>query len=214
METEILFEIFSIPINTTIFYSWIVIAIIALACFLLTRNLQRIPKGSQHLAEVIVESIDKLVINQLGESGRKYTPFIITMGLFVFSANLIGIFPGAVSPTQDLSLTLALAVIVFLVSHGNHIKEAGIKEYAKSYLSPFWVILPLNIVGEISKVASHSFRLYGNLFGGAIILNIVYMFFPYIIPVPLEIWFGVFMGAIQAFVFTLLAITYIQIRLE
>lgn len=214
MNSPVMFTLFSIPITESIFYTWIVMAILAMGSFILTRNLQTIPKGGQHIVELVVDVIDGAVVKQLGQQGRIYTPFIITIGLFVFFSNIIGIVPGGVSPTQDLSITLPLALIVLFVAHINEIRIKGFRAYIKSYFSPYWVMFPLNVVGELSKVLSHSFRLYGNIFGGAIILNILYMLLPYVVPVPFMLWFGVFMGAIQAFVFTLLAITYIQIRLE
>ncbi len=214
MQPEIMFTIFSFPVNDSVFFTWVVMSILIIASLLLTRNLKTIPSGAQHIVELAVDTIDALVVSHLGETGRIYTPFIITIGAFVFLANVIGVIPGCQSPTQDLSVTFTLAMIVLLVAHFNEIKLKGFRAYIKGYFSPYWIMFPLNIIGEFSKVLSHSFRLYGNIFGGAVILNILYMFVPFIVPIPIMIWFGVFMGAIQAYVFTLLALTYIQMRLE
>lgn len=214
MGPEVLFTVFSIPITQSTFFSWVVMLVLAAFSFVFTRNLKTIPTGAQHIVELIVDGIDSLVISHLGDSGRVYTPFIITVALFVFTANVIGLIPGCESPTQDLSVTFTLALIVLIAAHVNEIKVKGFAAYIKGYFSPYWIMFPLNVIGELSKVLSHSFRLYGNIFGGAVILNILYMFIPYVVPVPIMLWFGVFMGAIQAFVFTLLALTYIQIRLE
>jgi F-type H+-transporting ATPase subunit a len=138
----------------------------------------------------------------------------MTLALYILLSNFAGVLPGGVSPTGSLSTTAALAVLVLIVSHGAEIKVKGLRAYLKSYVDPYFVLLPLNIVGEISKVLSHAFRLYGNIFGGGLIISIIYMFVPYVVPGVLNIWFGFFQGIIQAAVFVMLAIVYIQSRLE
>jgi len=189
-------------------------AFLTAASFLLTRNLKRIPTGFQHAVELAVDGIEGFVVRIMGEKGRPFVPFIFTLALFILFANLASLLPGGVSPTASLSTTAALAVLVFIVSHGAEIKQKGLLAYLKGYVSPYAVLLPLNIIGEIAKVMSYAFRLFGNLYGGGIILSIVYMFIPYIIPGILNTWFGVFQGVIQTAVFVMLAIVYIQVRLE
>lgn len=214
METNVIFHLGFFPVTDNILFTWIIIAFLAIASFLLTRNLKTVPRGLQHLVELTVDGIESMVVDNIGPKGKPFVPLIMTIGLYVLVGNLISLIPGAISPTGNLNTAVALALVVFFVSHTADIYHNGIKAYIKNYFTPFWFIFPLNIIGEISKVLSHSFRLYGNIYGGGIILSILYMFVPYVIPVPILLWFGVFMGAIQAFVFTLLAITYIQIRFE
>ena len=141
-------------------------------------------------------------------------PLILMVASFVFVSNLIGVVPGAFSPTGDLTTTVALALIVFVVGHIAAIVKNGFWPWLKGFFEPYWFLFPINIVGEISQVLSHSFRLYGNIFGGGILLGIVYMLVPYVAPVPLLAWFGVLMGAIQTAVFTMLAIAYIQMKVS
>jgi F-type H+-transporting ATPase subunit a len=115
-------------------------------------------------------------------------------------------------PTRYLSTDLALGFIVAVVVHGAAIKEKGIAGYFKSYAEPMWFLYPLNIISEIAKVISHSFRLFGNVLGGSIIIIIVSkLVFQIGLPVMLNVFFGLFVGAIQAFVFAMLAVTYIAI---
>ncbi|NLM39703.1 MAG: F0F1 ATP synthase subunit A [Firmicutes bacterium] len=213
METNIVFHILGMPVSDNVLWTWIIMAVLIVGSWIFTRNLKRIPTGFQHVIELAVDGIEGLVVRDIGDKGKAFVPFILTLGLFILFANFAGMLPMGVSPTASLSTTAALAVLVFLVSHGAEIKEKGLKAYLKGYVDPFFILLPLNIIGEISKVLSHAFRLYGNLFGGGIILGIIYMFIPYVVPGVLNVWFGFFQGIIQTAVFVMLAIVYIQVRL-
>ncbi len=214
MESRVLFEILSFPITETLFFTWVVMGILVIASVVLTRNLKQIPRGVQHVVELAVDGIESMVTADMGSKGKPYVPLILTVATFILLANLISVLPGFESPTVDLNTTASLAFLVFIVAHASEIKHKGLKSYVKAYFLPFWWLFPLNVVGEISKLISHAFRLYGNILGGGIIIGIFYMFLPYALPVPLMGWFGVFMGVIQTAVFTLLAIAYIQTRLD
>ncbi|HHY09960.1 MAG TPA: F0F1 ATP synthase subunit A [Firmicutes bacterium] len=214
METNILFYIYSFPVSDAVLFTWIIMFVLSLGSFLLTRKLEKIPRGMQHFLEAAVEGIENLVAADMGPRGKVFVPLILTIALFVFVANIISIIPGAMSPTADLTTTVALALLVFIVGHAAEIYYKGFGSWIKGFFEPFWFLFPINIVGEISQILSHSFRLFGNIFGGGILLGILYMLVPYVAPVPLLAWFGILMGVIQAGVFTMLAIAYIQIRLE
>lgn len=214
MEPNILFHIFSFPVSEAIFFTWIIMAFLSITSFILTRNLKKVPKGAQHFLEAAVDGIENLVQGDIGPEGKVFVPLILMIASFVFFANLIGVIPGAFSPTEDLSTTIALALIVFVVGHVAAIVKKGFGTWLKGFFEPYWFLFPINVVGEISQVLSHSFRLYGNIFGGGILLGIVYMLVPYVAPVPLLAWFGVLMGAIQTAVFTMLAIAYIQMNIN
>jgi F-type H+-transporting ATPase subunit a len=184
--------------------------LLSLGSFILTRNLRKIPKGAQHLLEVAVDGIENLVSNDMGPQGKVYVPLILMVALYVGLANLIGVVPGAYSPTEDLSTTLALSLMIYVIGHVASIVKKGFIPWIKGFFEPYFFMFPINLAGSLSEFVSHSFRLYGNIFGGGILLGILYMLVPYVAPVPLLIWFGVFMGAIQTAVFTLLAIIYIS----
>jgi len=214
VQPRLLFEVFGLPITDTILSTWAVMAILVVGAILVTRRFQPVPDSLQNIAETIVEGFTELVINMMGENGVKFVPLIMTIGLFTLLGNTIGLLPGLKAPTSDLATTAALAVIVFLVAHGAEIAHKGLAGYIRGYFEPFWWMLPMNIMGEFARVLSHAFRLYGNMVGGAVIVGIVFTAVPWIMPVPLNGWFSMFMGLIQAAVFTLLAIAYIQIRLD
>ena len=126
-----------------------------------------------------VKGFYDLCVDTLGnKKGKVYFPFICTTFLFVLIANLIGIFPGMKSPTEDLNVCLSLALLCFLVAHGSGVKKKGLIGYLKGYAEPFPFMIPLNIIGEIGQTLSHCFRLFGNIFGGGIIFVLVpYVFF-------------------------------------
>lgn len=214
MQLEILFYIYSFPVSKPLLFTWVIMAFLAITSFLLTRNLQKIPRGAQHLLELAVDGIENLVTTNIGNEGKVFVPLILMIGSFVSLANLIGVIPGAFSPTEDLTTTVALATIVYVVGHAASIRKQGLWSWFKGFFEPYWFMFPINIVGDISAVVSHSFRLYGNIFGGGILLGIVYMLVPYVAPVPLLAWFGVLMGMIQAAVFTMLAVVYIQMKVN
>lgn len=214
MEPNIVFHIGTFPVYEPVFWTWIIMAVLAIASFLLTRNLRKIPRGMQHFLEVGIEWVESLMSVDVGPARKIFVPLILMTALYVGLSNLIGVVPGAYSPTGDLSTTLTLSLIIYILGHAASIAKHGLRSWLKGFVDPFPFLLPLNIAGEISEFVSHSFRLYGNIFGGGILLGIIYMMAPYIVPVPLLAWFGIFMGIIQTVVFTLLASVYIQNKLN
>jgi F-type H+-transporting ATPase subunit a len=214
VDPSILFYIGNFPVYQPVFWTWVIMALLSLASFVLTRNLKRIPKGAQHFLEAGIEMAENLISGDIGPARKVYVPLVLTTALYVGVANLIGVIPGGFSPTQDLSTTLALGILIYLVGHVASILKKGFRAWLKGFVEPYFFMLPLNIAGEVSEFVSHSFRLYGNIFGGGILLGVVYLMVPYILPVPLLAWFGIFMGIIQTVVFTLLASVYLQNKLN
>jgi len=214
---------YSITVNpTTIITTWaIIIFIIILARFLIWR-LKEIPSRRQSLLEVLIEWFSETLEETMGKEGRKFLPFIVTLFLFVLFCNWVNLIPKLQSPTRDLNTCLGLGLLVMVVSHSYTIKKKGFIKYIKSYFEPLWILFPANVFSEISKVLSHSFRLFGNIFAGGIIISLI----PWILVqlfkwwgVPLGVvtmpvinaFFGFFIGTIQALVFTLLAVAYIGV---
>lgn len=209
---KILFQLGPVPITETIVVTWLIMAVLVIFSISVTRNLKRVPKGWQHMGEIIVEGVGSYLIdNLMGPGNRKYLPFIATMGLLVACSNLIGTVPGFRAPTADLNTTVGLALIVFLVSQIAGIRSKGIVTYIKGFFEPMFFMFPINIVGELAKPISHAFRLFGNMVGGIFIIGILFMFVPWVVPVPLKLWFDIAQGLIQAFVFTMLAVAYIAV---
>ncbi|MEC9488531.1 MAG: F0F1 ATP synthase subunit A [Halanaerobium sp.] len=213
---RIVYHLWGFPISDTLITAWVVSLALIIFSFIVTRNLKMVPSGLQNVMELLLESIMDLIDNMLPGRGKKFLPFIATIALFVGVSNLVGIIPLVKNPTADLNTTLALGLTVFVVSQVYGAKKKGVWNYLKGFAEPIFVMLPINIIGELAKPVSHSFRLFGNIFGGGILLGVLAQFVPgpALVPVPLMAWFDVFVGLIQALVFFMLAIAYIAIASE
>jgi F-type H+-transporting ATPase subunit a len=126
---------------------------------------------------------------------------------------MLGVIPFLSEPTKDLNTPLAYGILGFFISHYAGIRTKGFKQYASEYFQPMFFMAPLNIIGELSKVVSISFRLFGNIMGGAIIITVVgHLVYSLVLPPLLMAFFGLFVGTIQAFVFTMLTLVYISVQ--
>lgn len=200
-----------LPITDTLIVGWIAVVLILAVAKYLTSNLTVRPDGKQNVAEAIVEMIYKQIEPMLPGEGWKFLPFIATLFIYVGVSNLLGLVPGLASPSGDLNTTLGLAIVVFLVSQYEGMREFGVWGYIKGFAEPVIFLLPINVVSEFAKPISHSFRLFGNVVGGGIIITLIYQAAPALIPVPLHAWFDFFVGLIQAFIFGMVAIAYISV---
>lgn len=208
----------------TIFTTWGICLFLIGVASVASYRLRKIPSRFQALIELLYESFRSLTIETIGEIGHRYVPYIFTLFLFVLFSNWISVIPIFSSPTGDLNTCLGLGLIAFFIAHGTSMKERGIGGYLKMYLEPFPFLLPSNLVSEIGKLISHSFRLFGNIYAGGIVVALI----PFIVLKLLGAWgvplllvmmpvlkafFDVFVGAVQAFVFALLAAAYISVLL-
>jgi len=200
----------------TIIMTWIVMAALITLGFLATRKIDFIPNPFQVVGELFVTLFWDLTKDALDEEkAKKYFPIICCLFMFLLLCNWLGIIPHLSEPTKDLNTTLGLGVMGFFLAHHAGIKEKGFKRYAKEYAEPIFFMAPLNIIGEIAKVVSISFRLYGNILGGAIIILVVsHLVYSVAIPPFLNVFFGLFVGTIQAFVFTMLTLVYISVQVN
>lgn len=200
----------------TLFMSWLVMALFIVFGFLATRKISIIPSPLQVIAELFVDTFYNLTKDALDEEmAPRYFPLICTLFMFLFSCNMLGIIPGLAEPTKDLNTTLGLGIMGFFIAHYSGIKAKGLKRYIAGYFEPIFFMAPLNLIGELAKVVSISFRLYGNIMGGAIIILVVSnLLYSFIIPPFLYVFFGMFIGLIQAFVFTMLTLVYISVQVK
>lgn len=201
--------------------SWIVIGILVLLALFLRRALRQDVEHKPNRVQAALDALIDLLQGQLTSSfsserlARDMFPFISTLFLFVLFSNWVGVVPGLSSPTQDLNITMGLALMVFVLSQILAMRAKGIKKYWKGYIEPVPFLLPLNIIGELSRPLSHAFRLFGNILAGTILVTIVTAkFAPIVLPSVLNLIFGLFFGAIQAFVFAILAVAYINVAVE
>jgi len=210
--------------------SGFVILALAVISILATRRLQKIPQTTtQGLVELVVSSLNNFVVGIIGPGGERYTPFIGTIFIYVLSMNLLGLIPGFKAPTSNLSITIAMALTVFVMYNYYGIREVGALKYLKHLLGePLWLaplMLPIHIIGELARPLSLSIRLFGNIFGEETILVILagmsfalwrihgipVVALPYQFPMMV---FAVFTSFVQALVFTMLSTIYISIAVS
>ena len=197
-------------------YTWLIIALLVLLSILATKALKAVPGGLQNFMEVIVGGIENMIVETMGEHGRPFFPLIATLALFILVSNLIGLVPGFFPPTANINTTAACAVIVFVTTHVVGVKEHGIK-YLKHFMGPIIWLAPMmffiELIGHFSRVISLTLRLFGNMNGHELVLMIFFGLAPFLVPLPMMLM-GVLVSFIQAFVFMLLAMIYIQGSLE
>jgi len=204
-----------------IIMSWIVIIVLVVVALILRRGLGQDIEEKPSRTQAILESLIDLLKGQLTSSfssdrlAKELFPFVSTIFMFVLVSNWLSVIPYCESPTRDLNVTLSLALLVFVMSQLLAVRMRGGIRYLKGFLEPYPFMLPLNIVSEIAKPISHSFRLFGNTFGGAILVTVVSAkFAPVLVPAALNAFYGLFVGAIQAFVFAILTVAYINVAVE
>lgn len=199
-----------------IFMTWIVIGILLFFGYAASRKKALLPGPVQVLGELFVSMLYQLTEDALDkEMAKKYGPLTIALFLFLLLSNWLGIIPHLEEPTKDLNTPLSLGIMGFCIAHYAGIKSKGLKQYLKEYCEPIFFMAPLNIIGEFAKIVSISFRLFGNIMGGSIIILVVsYLAYSIVLPPFLYAFFGLFVGTVQAFVFTMLTIVYISVQVK
>jgi len=199
-----------VRVNATIYFTWMVMALMAVGAWLISRRLTSGEKMSrwQNFLEMIVGGMRKQIREVSYQEPERYLPFVGTLFLFIAVSNLLGVVPGYRSPTGSLSTTTALALCVFVAVPLFGIAQQGLAGYLKIYLKPSPFILPFNVIGEVSRTLALAVRLFGNVMSGAMIGAILLSVIPIIFPTAMDL-LGLLIGFIQAYVFAILAMVYI-----
>jgi F-type H+-transporting ATPase subunit a len=197
-------------LNATIVFTWGLMLVLAVGARLITRNLTTDLTRTrwQNLLEIVVTAIEKQIAEVGLSDPRKYLGFLGTLFLFVASASLCSVIPGYQPPTGSLSTTAALALCVFVAVPLFGIGEQGLGNYLKSYVQPTFIMLPFNIISEITRTLALAVRLFGNMMSGAMIIGILLAITPFIFPVVMML-LGLLTGMVQAYIFFILAAVYI-----
>jgi F-type H+-transporting ATPase subunit a len=214
-----------IPVTETVVVTWLVMAVLILVSFILTRNLRRIPRGPQAILEGAVEFLDNFSQEHFGPRAKAYGPYIGTVFLFLALANSISIIsPIAVfgreppfeikPPTRDINVTAALAVLSILLVLIGGLRARGFKGWCKNLLHPVPMMLPFNLLEYIIRPLSLCLRLFGNILGGFIIMHLVELALPIGAPPVLALYFDILDGLIQAVVFTFLTTLFVAEAVE
>lgn len=216
------FNIGGLTFNITpyLVIQWVIIILIALVSVWLTRSLKEIPDKKQNVAELFVETVTKVVSQNMGEEFLGFVPFIGALAIYLLSMNMTGLF-GVAPPTKDYTVALSLASISFIVIQAYAIKRLGIIHYFTGYAKPFAFMLPLNIMERIMLPISLSLRLFGNMLSATIIMDLLYEALGHAtwiaqigIPVPLHFYFDIFDGTIQMVIFVMLTMINIKLTVE
>ncbi|MDO8685061.1 MAG: F0F1 ATP synthase subunit A [Clostridiales bacterium] len=226
-----------IPVSDSVVMTWMVMLIMVVASVLLTRNFKLIPSGVQNFVESIVEFINNFARQNIGYHWKTFAPFVGTMFLFLIISNTISIFSIIPSgeelyrltgwafferlpefkirpPTRDLNIPLGMAVLTVITVTVAGIKVKGVKGWLHSFFEPVGFIFPLKIAENFIRIMSLSFRLFGNVLGAFIIMEILYAIMPAALPAAFSLYFDLFDGVLQAYIFVFLTTLYIAEAVE
>lgn len=209
----------------TVIYTWITLAFIAAVLFLGRYFLTKKKSLGNFITLQFISFFVDLINQTLTKFSMKHFVFVTTTFCFVLGCNIVSLIPWMKEPTTDLNTTLALGLISFFYTQWAAIQATGLWKYITGYFSPFFLMMPLNVVGKLATIVSISFRLFGNIFGGSIISGIYFnaiqgRFFLELlglatgINLSIVVFFGLFEGFLQAFVFGMLSLTYLSIALQ
>jgi F-type H+-transporting ATPase subunit a len=196
------------PISETVITTWGIMLVLWLGCWLSTRRLRRDPGLWQVVLEGVVGTIESAIAAVLPDRAVAVLPVVATLWIFVAIANLVGIVPGLHGPTGDLSLTAALAIVVFLSVHWFGIRFHGLRRYLRRYLEPNPLLLPFHVISEVSRTVALAVRLFGNIFSLEMAALLVLIVAGFLAPVPVLL-LHVVEALVQAYIFGTLALIYI-----
>jgi F-type H+-transporting ATPase subunit a len=205
---EPVFDLGPVVITNTVVTTWAVMAVIGLLAWLISRRLRLDPGPVQAAAEGIVSAMEEAISDVAPQYATRILPFIGTLWIFLVIANLSGLVPGVHSPTRDLSATAALAVLVFLSTHWFGIRIGGARAYLRHYLSPSPVLLPFQIISEISRTVALAVRLFGNMMSLEMAALLVLLVAGFLAPVPI-LMLHIVEALVQAYIFGMLALIYV-----
>lgn len=204
------FEWGFVRIDATIAFTWLTMLLLCAVSFIITRGIREgteVSRG-QHMLEAVVETMQSQIEQVSRQSSVKYLPFIGTLFIFILVSNVLGIVPGYISPTGSLNTTIALALCVLIAVPVFGIASQGAGKYFKQYMEPTVIMLPFNIISEITRTLSLAIRLYGNVMSANVIIAILLGVIPFFFPIIMQA-LGLLTGVIQAYIFAILAIVYI-----
>ena len=202
-----------IPVPESVVVTWGIMVFLVLLSILCTRHLKKVPGKAQLVAELYVGFINKFTKNTLGEHWKSFAPYFGTIGLYIGTANLIGMF-GITPPTKDLNVTAALAIMSCGLIYGSSFRFRGLKGGLHKFLEPMPLLLPINVMEIVIRPLSLCMRLFGNVLGSFIIMELIKLVIPAIVPMALSMYFDVFDGIIETVVFVFLTALFTQETIE
>lgn len=203
-----------IPVAESVAVTWIIMAVLIAGSMLLVRGLRVETAGDGQLAtELVIGGVYDFFYDLLGEDGKQYIPYLMMVGLYIAVSNMIGLF-GMKSPTKDVGVTGALAFMSIILIEYAGIHKKGPKQFIKSFAEPIPIMLPMNILELFIRPLSLCMRLFGNILGAFVIMELIKIVAPFLVPVPFSLYFDLFDGLIQAYVFVFLTALFIRETIE
>jgi F-type H+-transporting ATPase subunit a len=208
LASAILFRLGPVAITRPVVTTWAIMAILTLVSWLVTRRLRLHPDRRQTVLELIVTGIMAQIDEVIRKNPRPFLPLLGTLFIFLVAANLSGVLPGVEAPTGKLETPAALALIVFVAVHYFGVRARGLAGYLASFAQPKLIMLPLNIVSEVTRTFSLMVRLFGNVMSGEFVIALVVALAGLFVPIPLMA-LEILVGLVQAYIFTVLATVFI-----
>ena len=204
---------FVVPIPQSVVVTWGVMIFLVIVSIIFTRKLEVVPKGKQAVFESFMSFIYKLFYDILGEHGKRYIPYLITVLLYLGIANMLGLI-GIAPPTKDLNVTAGLALMSIVLIQYAGIHKRGVGGWLKHFAHPMPAITPMNILELAIRPLSLCMRLFGNVLGAYIIMELIIYCVPAVVPLIASAYFDIFDGLLQAYVFCFLTSLFIQESIE
>lgn len=202
-----------IPVPTSVVITWAIMAVLVLTSIIFVRNLEMIPRGIQNSIEIIIGWLNDFFEEILGKEGKRYIPYLATVALYIACANMIGIF-GLTPPTKDLNVTAGLAIMSITLIEYAGIKAKGTKKWFKSFAEPMALIAPINVLEIFIRPLSLCMRLFGNVLGAFVVMELIKLLLPFALPVPFSLYFDIFDGLIQTYIFVFLTSLFLKEAIE
>jgi len=208
LQAVIVFHIGVVRVSRTVVTTWGLMAVLTAGSWVATRGFEVVPGGWQAVIETIVAEIDEQIAALLSRDAAPFLPLLGTLFIFLVAANLCGILPGVRSPTASIETPAALAAITFFSVHFYGMRVQGLGTYLKGYLKPNPIMLPFNILSEVTRAFSLAMRLFGNIMSEELVVAIILTLAGLLVPIPFMA-FGILIGLVQAYIFSVLAAVYI-----
>lgn len=203
-----------IEVAESVVITWVIMAFMLILAICMTRNLKvQNPGKRQVILETAVCGLQNMVKGIIGEEGAGYVPYLVTVIVYIGISNIIGLF-GMKPPTKDLNVTGALAIMSIILIEYSGIHAKGVKRWAKSFAAPVAVVAPLNVLEIFIRPLSLCMRLFGNVLGAFVVMELLKIIMPAILPIPFSLYFDIFDGLIQAYVFVFLTSLFIKEAIE
>jgi len=197
-----------LSVSLSVATTWLIMIVTGLFCWATSRRLTPEPGRAQTAIEGVVSVIEQAIQAVAPRHARRIMPFIGSLWVFLVIANLVGLVPGLSSPTKDLSVTAALAVLVFLSTHWFGIRIVGVREYLQHYITPSPILLPFHLVSEITRTVALAVRLFGNIMSLEMAAMMLLLVAGFLVPIPI-LMLHIIEALVQAYVFGMLALIYV-----